>query len=156
MKSIVLTLMALSASGVRAGEVSTFRAYVDSDICARLMLGPLTNTRIECSKSTFKDGSLPVLVRLPNNMVFTPNKEKMLRPLVGQLAEVSGEAKPKNGTVKLQAANAITPDSIPQNDPARRVFDPKIYKPERSAELWSGLKLVENEQFSYSSRMEKR
>ena len=113
------TLMALSASGVRAGEVSTFRAYVDSDICARLMLGPLTNTRVECSKSTFKEGSLPVLVRLPNQMVFTANKQKMLEPLVGQLAEVSGEAKPKNGTIKLQAANAITPGSISQDDPAR-------------------------------------
>ena len=61
-------------------RISTFRAYVDSDLCARLMLGPITTSRIECSKSTFKDGSMPVLVRLPNNMVFTPNKEKMLRP----------------------------------------------------------------------------
>jgi hypothetical protein len=141
MNAIVLMLMVLLfANAVRAGEVSTFRAYVDSDVCARLMLGPLTNTRVECSKSTFKDGSLPVLVRLTNNMVFAPNKEKMLRTLVGQLAEVSGEAKPKNGTIKLQAANAITPDSVPQNDPGRRLFDPKIYKPERNAELWEKIR----------------
>ena len=104
------------------------------------MLGPLTNARVECSKSTFKDGSLPVLVRLPNKMVFTANKQKMLEPLVGQLAEVSGEAKPKNGTIKLQAANAITPGSISQDDPARRLFDPKVYKPERSAELWEKIR----------------
>ena len=106
MKAIVLTFIALlSASGVRGGEVSTFRAYVDSDICARLMLGPLTNTRVECSKSTFKEGSLPVLVRLPNQMVFTPNKEKILRPLVGQLAEVSGEAKPVRACSFLELRN---------------------------------------------------
>jgi osmotically-inducible protein OsmY len=141
MKAIVLSLMAaLFAGGLPAGEVSNFQAYVDSDLCARLMLGPLTNTRVECSKSTFKEGSLPVLVRLPNNMVFTPNNEKMLRPLVGQLAEASGELKPKNGTVKLKSANAITPDSIPQNDPARRLFDPKVYKPERSADLWEKIR----------------
>jgi hyperosmotically inducible protein len=140
MKAIGLTLMALLASGLRAGEVSNFRAYVDSDVCARLMLGPLTNARVECSKSTFKDGSLPVLVRLSNNMVFTPNMPKMVEPLVGQLAEVSGEAKPKNGTIKLQAANAITPASIPQNDPARRLFDPKVSKSERSPELWEKIR----------------
>jgi osmotically-inducible protein OsmY len=141
MKPIVLTSVALVfASGLSGAEVSNFRAYVDSDLCARLMLGPLTNTRVECSKSTFKDGSLPVLVRLSNNMVFTPNNEKLLRPLVGKLAEASGEVKPKNGTVKLQAANAITPDSIPQNDPGRRLFDPKVYKPEKSAELWEKIR----------------
>src|SRR5947207_8411347 len=86
MKVILLTLLTLLfAAGLPAGEISTFRAYVDSDLCARLMLGPITSSRMECSKSTFKEGSLPVLVRLSNNMVFTPNKEKMLKDLVGQL-----------------------------------------------------------------------
>src|SRR6478672_5328158 len=90
MKGTVLTLLTLLfAAGLHAGEVSTFKAYVDSDICARLMLGPITSSRMDCSKSTYKDGSMPVLVRLSNNMVFTPNKDKMLKDLVGQLAEVS-------------------------------------------------------------------
>jgi len=73
-------------------------------------------------------------------MVFTPNKEKMLKGMVGQLAEVSGEAKPKNGTVKLQAANPITPDSVAQNDPARKLFDPKIYKNEKNPQLWEKIR----------------
>src|SRR5215831_20449639 len=81
-------------------EVSTFRAYVDTDLCARLMLGPITPARIECSQSTYKEGSNAVLVRLSNNMVITVNKEKTVKELVGQLAEVSGELKAKNGTMK--------------------------------------------------------
>jgi hyperosmotically inducible protein len=68
-------------------------------------------------------------------MVFTPNKEKMIRDLAGQLAEVTGETKPKNGTVKLQAVNAITADSVPQGDPARKLLDVGTYKTERSAQL---------------------
>jgi hyperosmotically inducible protein len=125
MKRIVLTLLTLTFAGaLHAGEVSSFKTYVDSDLCARLMLGPITTSRMECSKSTFKDGSMAVLVRLSNNMVFTSNKDKLLKPLVGQLAEVTGEAKPKNGTIKLQSANLINADSIPSGDPARKLLDP--------------------------------
>jgi hyperosmotically inducible protein len=125
MKRIVLTLLTLMFTGaLHAGEVSSLKMYVDSDLCARLMLGPITTSRMECSKSTFKEGSMPVLVRLSNNMVFTPNKDKLLKPLVGQLAEVTGEAKPKNGTIKLQSANLINADSIPSGDPARKLLDP--------------------------------
>ena len=136
---VTKTLLAISVllfpGALLAGEISTFRAYVDSDICARLMLGPITSSRVECSKSTFKDGCGPVLVRLPNNMVFTPNKTKMIKDFVGQLAEVSGEAKPKNGTVKLTGVKPITEDSIPQGDPVRRLLDVRTYKVERSAKL---------------------
>jgi hypothetical protein len=32
--------------------------------------------RIECSKSTVKDGAEPVLVNLHNNLVLTVNKQK--------------------------------------------------------------------------------
>lgn len=115
-------------------EVSTFPAYVDSDLCARLMLGPITPERIECSQSTFKEGSNPVLVRLANNMVLTVNKEKTIKPLVGQLASVSGEIKPKDGTVKIESATAITADSIPKGDPSRKLLDRGAPNP-RSAEL---------------------
>src|SRR6516164_7920056 len=96
-----------------AEEVSTFQAYVDSDICARLMLGPITTPRMDCSKKTVKEGDQPVLVRLSNNMVFSVNKQKIIKPLVGQLAEVSGEPKPKNGTMKLNEVKPLTAESIP-------------------------------------------
>lgn len=125
----------LFSAWLPAGELSTFRAYVDSDLCARLMLGPITSSRVQCSQSTFKDGSEAVLVRLRNNMVFTPNKQKMIRDTVGQLAEVTGEAKPKNGRVKLQEVKAITADSIPQGDPVRRLLDVRTYRTDRSAKL---------------------
>jgi hypothetical protein len=46
----------LFSSGVCGSEeVSTFHAYVDSDLCARLMLGPVTPSRIECSQKTFAE-----------------------------------------------------------------------------------------------------
>ena len=118
-----------------AAEVTTFRAYVDSDLCARLMLGPITSSRVQCSQSTFKDGSEAVLVRLRNNMVFTPNKQKPIKEMVGQLAEVTGEVKPKNGTVKMQEVKVITADSIPQGDAVRRLLDVRTYKTDRSAKL---------------------
>ena len=104
-------------------EVSTFPAYVDSDICARLMLGPITSERTECSKKTYKDGSNAVLVRLANNMVLTVNKEKTIKPFIGQFATVQGQIKPKDGTVKVQSAAALSPDSIPKGDPSRKLLD---------------------------------
>jgi len=128
-------LVLLLPGGLLAGEISVFRAYVDSDLCARLMLGPITASRIECSQSTVKEGSEPVLVHLRNNLVLAVNKQKMIRPLAGQLAEVSGEIKANSGTVKLTSANAITAESIPQGDAARRLLDVRTYKTDKSAQL---------------------
>jgi hyperosmotically inducible protein len=99
------------------------------------MLGPITPPRVECSQTTVKEGSDPVLVRLTNNMVLSVNKQKMIRPIVGQLAEISGEMKVKNGTVKLQAATPITGESIPQGDPARKLLDVQSYRIDRNAKL---------------------
>jgi hyperosmotically inducible periplasmic protein len=126
MRGILVTAVGIMfAGGLVGAEISTFPVYVDSDICARLMLGPVTPARIGCSQQTVKEGSNPVLVRLANNMVFTVNKEKMVEPLVGQLAEVSGEPKVKDGTFKLQSAKPIEAGSIPQGDPSRRLLDPQ-------------------------------
>jgi hyperosmotically inducible periplasmic protein len=129
----VLALLAPCCFG--ADEVSSFSAYVDSDLCARLMLGPITAERVQCSQSTFKDGAQAVLVRLRNNMVLTVNKEKMIGPLMGQLAEVNGKVKAKDGTVKLESVKPITDASIPHGDPARRLLDVRTYKTDRSAQL---------------------
>jgi osmotically-inducible protein OsmY len=131
----VLALVLLLPIGAMAGEISDFHGYVDSDLCARLMLGPITAARIECSKSTVKDGSEPVVVHLRNNMVLTVNKEGMIRPLAGQLVELSGEIKAKNGTVKLQSAKAITAESLPPNDPGRKLLDVRTYRTDKNAQL---------------------
>jgi hyperosmotically inducible protein len=136
MKRALLEIAVLvMPSYLMAEEVSTFHAYVDSDVCARLMLGPITTSRVQCSQSTFKDGSEPVLVRLTNNMVLVPNKEKMIRPLVGQLAEISGEVKVKNGTVKLQSAELLTAEKIAPGDAARKLLDARTYRTDRSDQL---------------------
>jgi len=129
------TIILLFSGLLSAEEVSTFRAYVDSNLCARIMLGPITSPRVECSQSTVKEGAEPVLVNLRNNLVLTVNKQKMIRPLAGQLAEVSGEIKVKNGTAKLQSANAITTESVPQGDPARKLLDVRAYRTDSSAKL---------------------
>ncbi|HEV8412091.1 MAG TPA: BON domain-containing protein [Bryobacteraceae bacterium] len=128
-------LVLLLPGGLLAAEVSVFRAYVDSDLCARLMLGPITASRIECSRSTVKDGSEPVVVHLHNNLVLAVNKQKMIRPLAGQLVEASGEIKANNGTVKLQSASVITAESVPQGDPARKLLDVHTYRTDKSAQL---------------------
>jgi hyperosmotically inducible protein len=135
MKGTLLTIVLLFPIGLFAQEISTFSGYVDSDLCARLMLGPITAERIQCSQTTNKDGSPAVLVWLKNNMVLKVNKEKMIKPLVGQLAEVSGKIKINDGSVKLQSANAITNESIPAGDPGRRLLDVRMYRTDRSAEL---------------------
>jgi hyperosmotically inducible protein len=92
------------------------------------MLGPISSSRVECSQSTFKEGNELVLVRLRNNMIFTPNNMKPLKEVVGQLVEATGKAKPKNGTIKLESVKAITAESIPQGDPVRKLLDARNYK----------------------------
>jgi osmotically-inducible protein OsmY len=124
MKFTVLAISALLLQGsLCAQELSTFRAYVDSDLCARLMFGPINPSRTECSQSTAKDGAELVLVRLRNNMVFTVNKSKMIQPMVGQLAEVTGKIKIKDGSIKLEQAKPIEVGAIPPADPERRLLE---------------------------------
>jgi hyperosmotically inducible protein len=135
MKKILLVMVSLLiGSGVcGSAEVSTFHAYVDSDLCARLMLGPVTPSRIECSQKTYKEGSNPVLVRLLDNTIFDVNKQKMVKDHVGKLAEVSGEANVKSGTIKLQTVKPEEASSISQGDPARLLLDVRTYRTKGSA-----------------------
>jgi len=124
---IVLAL-SLGSGPVTAAEISTFSAYVDSDVCAHLMLGPINSSRVECSQKTHKDGSDPVLVRLSNNTIFEVNKQKMISKLVGQLVEASGELKINDGQMKLKEVRPIESSTIPQGDPARRLLDVRTFK----------------------------
>jgi hyperosmotically inducible protein len=124
---IVLAL-SLGSGPVTAAEISTFSAYVDSDVCAHLMLGPINSSRVECSQKTHKDGSDPVLVRLSNNTIFEVNKQKMISKLVGQLVEASGELKLNDGQMKLKEVRPIESSTIPQGDPARRLLDVRTFK----------------------------
>src|SRR5579862_5184884 len=102
---VVAALLGSSAILASEKELSTFNAYVDSDICARLMLGPITTQRVACSQQTHKDGSEPVLARLSDYMVLSVNKDKMIRDLVGRLVSVSGELKVSDAEIKLQGVN---------------------------------------------------
>jgi osmotically-inducible protein OsmY len=130
MKNTLLIMAGLlCSSGLAIGvEVSTFHAYVDSNVCARLMLGPITSERIACSLKAQKEGAIPALVRLEDNAVFRVNKEKMLKDLVGKFAEVTGEVKLNAGTIKLQSVKPEESSSIPEGDPARLLLDVRMYR----------------------------
>jgi osmotically-inducible protein OsmY len=135
MLSITCIFLLVTAISMHAEDVTTFPAYVDSDLCARLMLGPITQSRVECSQKTYKEGSNSVLVRLNDNTVFSVNKEKLLKEHMGKLAEVTGEAKVKSGTMKLESVMPLESAQIPQGDPARRLLDVRTYKTTASAEI---------------------
>ena len=67
---LLLPMLVLLSVGAMfaAEEVSTFPAYIDSDLCSHLMLGPINPARMECSQKTYKDGSNAVVVRLRDNL----------------------------------------------------------------------------------------
>jgi osmotically-inducible protein OsmY len=142
MKRALSIVPLILAGGIccAADEVSMFKAYVDTDLCARLMLGPVTPERISCSQQTHKDGSDPVLVRLSNNMVLDVNKDNMIKPLVGQLVDVSGQLKAKNGTIKLQTVTPIKIDAIPPGDPARKQLDVRMYRTKGGPEIYEKIR----------------
>jgi len=125
---VVSMLMFTMGLGVAADGPETFYSYVDSSICARLMLGPITQERIECSQDTSKNGDSPALVRLSNNMVLEVNKHKMVKPLVGGFANVTGTTKVKAGKIKLESAEPVEVGDIPAGDPARQLLDVRNFR----------------------------
>jgi len=123
----LLLLHSTSASYLAVqDEVPSFLAYVDSDLCARLMLGPITTARVDCSTKTYKEGSNPVLVRLDDDTVFSVNKEKLLKDHVGGFGEAGGEVKVKSGTMKLKDFKPVERSDIPPG-PAQRLLDVRTY-----------------------------
>jgi osmotically-inducible protein OsmY len=120
-------------------KVETFRAYVDSDVCAHLMLGPITPERIDCSRTTYKQGSGPLLMRLDDSMLFNVNKEKMLKEIVGELVEATGETNEKDGRIKLQTTKSLPMQPLPAGTPGAELLDVRLYRATGGA----GAKMVE-------------
>jgi hypothetical protein len=140
MRVLLVATFALCVSvEALAEEESTFRAYVDSEICARLMLGPISPARITCSQRTSSEGAGPVLVRLSNNMVLTVNNPKTIHPLAGQLVEVSGELKTTQGTLRLGSIHPIKAEAVPQG-PERRLTDPQVYNSAANPKLYEQIR----------------
>jgi osmotically-inducible protein OsmY len=142
MKKTFLVMLILLVGGVLCAkdEVATFHAYVDSDICARLMLGPITTERVSCSQKTHKEGSNPVVVRLTDNTVLEVNKQKMVKDYVGKLAEITGELKLKSGELKLQDVKPLEVGNIPAGDPSRKLLDVRTFKTKGSAETFEKIR----------------
>jgi osmotically-inducible protein OsmY len=138
MKNTFLVLLSLLLGSVVcfSDEVATFPAYVDSDLCARLMLGPITEARVSCSEKTHKEGSNAVVVRLKDNIVFDVNKEKMVKDRIGKFAAVTGEVKLKSGELKLQDVKPLESGDIPPGDPSRKLLDVRTFKAKGSAQTF--------------------
>jgi osmotically-inducible protein OsmY len=125
--------MVLAAAAARYSpgadkKIETFNAYVDSDLCAHLMLGPISEARMECSKDTHKQGSGPVLVRLSDNLIFDVNKTKMIDPLVSQIVLAMGETKAKDGRIKLESASALEAGAIKPGTPGYNLVDARQFR----------------------------
>jgi osmotically-inducible protein OsmY len=130
-KLLLLVALVIAARGTldSADEpAETFHAYVDTDICARLMLGLIDQPRISCTMSTAKEGAQPVLIRMANNMVLDVNNQKKIKKLTGQFMQATGWVKAKDGTMKLDEVSPETEKDIPANDPARRLLDPRNFQ----------------------------
>jgi hypothetical protein len=124
MIKVLLVAIALVLSGnLCFAEEGTFYAYVDSNVCARLLLGPITEERIKCSVDTMKEGSDSVVVRLSDNMVISVNKQKMIKDLAGKLASVAGDLDEENGRIKLKEVQEVSIDDIPKGEHGRELVD---------------------------------
>ncbi|MCX6628944.1 MAG: BON domain-containing protein [Candidatus Solibacter sp.] len=108
--------------------VGTFNAYVDSDLCAHLMLGPITEARLQCSKDTRKQGSNSVLVRLGDNLVLDVNKTKMIDPLISQIVSATGEVKAKDGRIKLAEVAPVAASTIKPGSADYKLLDVRHFK----------------------------
>ncbi len=131
MKIVANLMVCLAAcAGLAAAQDETFAAYVDSDVCARLMLGPITEERVTCSQDTAKEGSEPVLVRLTDNAVLAVNKHKMVKPYVGQFVQATGESKLKTGRIKLVSAEPVGKTELVESMPGNRLLDVRDFRAE--------------------------
>ena len=126
--AFLLMMVSVETATTAEKQVETFNAYADSDLCSHLMVGPISPERIECSRSTHKAGSEAVLVRLQDNTVFEVNKQKMLKEVVGELVQATGETNVKDGRIKLQAAKSIAMDSIKPGTPGSELLDVRLYR----------------------------
>jgi len=134
MKNFIVPVVLLAASAALCfaadpSKIQTIQGYADSDICARLMLGPISPERIECSQSTHKQGAAPQLVRLTDNLIFEVNKTKMLKDYVGKFVEATGEPKEKDGRIKLESVKPLDgPPSIPPGSPGAELLDARNFR----------------------------
>lgn len=116
------------AGSIASGADSqSFQGYVDSDLCAHLMLGPITDERTECSRSTYKLGSELVLARLSDSLVFEVNKPKMLKENLASFVEASGEVKEKDGRMKLATVRGIAREAA-LSGPGKEMVDVRLYR----------------------------
>lgn len=112
--SFLIVLGLYSVLGYAKDEEIEFYGYVDSDICSRVYLGPINESRVECTKSNFKAGDSLVLLRFRDNQVFEPHKQKNVKQRAGEAVKASGKANLDRGRIKVDSLEVVAPDSIPK------------------------------------------
>ena len=130
-REILLIAVLLLGSGLglaQKAQDATFHAYVDSEICARLMLGPITDKRIECSRDTHKNGDRPAIVRVSDNSVFEVRNQKTVKKLVGEFVAVTGKVNEKAGKIKVVSAEAVGRAEIPKSEIDADLMDVRNYR----------------------------
>ena len=121
----------LLGSGLSLAEKAvdaTFHGYVDSDVCAHVMVGPVTDKRIECSKDTAKQGSNPVVVRGIDGWVFEVKNPKAAKKAVGEFAKITGQTKEKAGTIKVSSVEPVERSAIPASEVDAALVDVRNYR----------------------------
>jgi len=114
--AFVAVLLLGTTLGFAEDEVTEFYGYVDSNICSRLHIGTISASRVECTKDTYKNGNNLVLLRLEDNMVLEPKKEKKVKPHVAKTVRASGKVKEDKGEVKLETIEQIGMAAIPRGE----------------------------------------
>lgn len=124
---LALPIALLACVLVRGADEQTFPGYVDSDLCAHLMLGPITDERTECSRNTYKQGSELVIARLTDYSVFEVNKPKMLKENLAAFVEATGETKEKDGRMKLTEVRSVSREAA-MAGPGKEMVDVRLYQ----------------------------
>jgi osmotically-inducible protein OsmY len=126
--AMIILLLGSSLALAEKAVDATFHGYIDSDVCAHVMLGPVTDQRMECSKDTVKKGSDPVVVRGTDNWVFEVKNQKTVKKIVGGFANVSGQTKEREGTIKISSAEAVQRSAIPASEIDAELMDVRHYR----------------------------
>src|SRR5690242_3788992 len=92
------------------------------------MLGPISPEAVDCSRSAFKQCLEPLLVRLQDNTLFEVNKQKILKEVVGELVDATGETNENDGRVKLVSVKSVPMRSLPQGTPGSALLDVRMYR----------------------------
>ncbi len=105
MKSLLVMMLLLAASGVAAGQ-TVYVGYVSDSGCAqaRASAGRYSPTNPECARRCVKEGKSVVLISPEKKVVFQIDNPGLLRPQIGNKVQVYGES---TGPHRLRVSRVV-------------------------------------------------